>query len=177
MIKKCECCSGEFYPKDFEGPTRFSRRRYCSKRCFTNSHIKSWKTRYFQSASIGGATECWKWKGIRSRNGRPWMSRIEQGVRKSKSAHRFAYELAHDVTLLPQEPLHHMCQNKLCVNPAHLIRTTYQEHQGRYHRPTHCKRGHALTEDNTYLTNGGRTCRRCAIDRAAARKRRLRDMA
>jgi hypothetical protein len=37
---------------------------------------------------------------------------------------------------------------------------------------THCKRGHELTDDNTYKAPGWRSCKLCARARAAARNRR-----
>lgn len=42
---------------------------------------------------------------------------------------------------------------------------------------THCSRGHELTEQNTYRRGNRRECRRCAIDRATAWKRRNRSEA
>jgi hypothetical protein len=39
---------------------------------------------------------------------------------------------------------------------------------------THCKHGHALTEDNLYRYGRQRVCRRCALDRARARRLGLR---
>ena len=39
---------------------------------------------------------------------------------QNKHAHRASYELAYDVTLMPDQLLHHVCKNKGCVIPAHL---------------------------------------------------------
>lgn len=73
--------------------------------------------------------------------------------------------------------VHHRCSNRACCNPAHLELIGHADHS-RHHwtkaaRATHCSRGHAWTPENTYRYASGRICRRCAIDRAAARKRRL----
>jgi hypothetical protein len=42
---------------------------------------------------------------------------------------------------------------------------------------THCKQGHPMTEDNVYVSQGGRSCRTCQRERSrlqAERKRRAR---
>lgn len=69
--------------------------------------------------------------------------------------------------------LHHICENRLCVNPEHLMPVTRVEHQAdlspthlayiNKHK-THCKRGHPYTEENLVKGNiKGRSCRICAV--------------
>lgn len=74
--------------------------------------------------------------------------------------------------------VHHKCGNRACCNPAHLELVEHAEH-AREHwkqvkRAPYCGYGHAMTPDNLYQYGNGRICRRCAIGRAAARKKRLR---
>lgn len=59
-------------------------------------------------------SECWKWTSALSQNGYGvfWI-----GGGKSKYAHRLAYERAHGSCA---GVVMHLCNNKRCVNPAHL---------------------------------------------------------
>lgn len=61
----------------------------------------------------------------------------------------------------------HRCRNPLCCNPDHLEMVTNAENRRRA-RPTHCKRGHELTPENSYIrSNGsGKQCRQCSLDRS-----------
>lgn len=69
-----------------------------------------------------GSAECWLWKGKISR----FYGRLRVN-NKMEYAHRFAYSLL--VYPVPKEiHVDHLCQNKLCVNPAHLELITATEH-------------------------------------------------
>lgn len=79
-------------------------------------------------------------------------------------AHRVSYEAFNG--FVPNGlDVHHTCNTKACINPAHLVVMTRAEHN-RLHplaTKTHCSRGHEFTPENTYRTHKGRRiCRTCA---------------
>ena|SRR5882724_11110236 len=78
--------------------------------------------------------------------------------------------------------LHHICGNKKCYNPNHLMALSRFAHffihneriRGRLMQ-THCLRGHEFTDANTYISKnpgyvGGRNCRKCHAMREANRR-------
>lgn len=67
-------------------------------------------------------TGCWNWTGAKVRGG--------YGGHGSGRAHRVAWELL--VGAIPEgHDLHHLCGNRLCVNPEHLEPRLPREHRGR----------------------------------------------
>lgn len=74
--------------------------------------------------------------------------------------------------------LHHKCRNKLCVNPEHLEPQTRAHHNAEHGQDaTHCPKGHAYTDENTYWRvdkkRGWRTrkCRACHREQERSRSR------
>ena len=96
---------------------------------------------------------CWLWLGGLTNAG---YGRFYLGARRV-IAHRYAWESTGNT---PCQVLHHICHNKLCVRPDHLAPTTFARHR-REHMLAYCKRGHALTPDNLYVSKGTRWCRQC----------------
>ena len=104
---------------------------------------------------------CWLWTGAKS-NGYGYFAFAGANVR----AHAFAYELLRG-QVGKGNHLHHTCENKLCVNPAHLQALSPKAHR-RIHsaKQTHCINGHEFTPLNTRITKAGhRACRVCDYDR------------
>jgi hypothetical protein len=137
----------------------------------------------FESYTVRTET-CWLWTGTTGRfYGRFRTGRDSRYGRSSVYAHRFAFETSRR-RLLPGENLHHICENKLCVNPDHLVVTTPSAHMHAHRMgerlaalkraATHCQNGHEFSSDNTYWYQGRRSCRECrrkTTRESAARRR------
>jgi hypothetical protein len=109
------------------------------------------------------ACGCGEFTLIGEKTGQPnrYAGRVRQ-------AHRFAWELLRGA--IPDGlTLDHLCRNRRCVNPDHLEPVTAVENTMRGQAPhainarkTHCLRGHAFDEENTYVrSDGARICRAC----------------
>ena len=120
------------------------------------------------------ADGCWDWGGTVHANG---YGIISSG-RKRMLAHRWSYE--HHVGPIPDGlVIDHLCRNRKCVNPSHLEPVTGLENlrrglgyalQNGMRRS--CINGHEYTDENTYLTPGGKPrCRQCSRNRDAGRKK------
>jgi hypothetical protein len=113
--------------------------------------------------------DCWVWLGFKYKGyGRvSWKG----GMRP---AHRVIYGLL--VKPVPEElETDHLCLNPSCVNPAHIEPVTRAENIRRSHSTgngngtrTTCRRGHELTDENTYAWRGKRFCRECGSLRQKA---------
>lgn len=84
---------------------------------FVHQSAKFW-------AHVSITETCWLWQGTKQSNGYG-LIRL-QG--KPQLAHAAAYKLFFGDTEQGLE-IHHTCQNKLCVNPAHLKPLSRNEHK------------------------------------------------
>lgn len=74
-----------------------------------------------------GPDDCWLWTGAAFTVGYGQWT----GSGQVEYAHRVSYELAHGI-IWPGYDVHHECEVKLCVNPAHLVALTRLEHRRRH---------------------------------------------
>lgn len=116
-------------------------------------------------------TGCWEWTGAKTGVGYGevrWEGR-------TCSVHRLVHELL--IGPIPQElELDHLCRVRHCANPDHLEPVTHEENMRRA-RLTHCRKGHELTPENTYVMGRKRRvrqCKRCTLARNRAWRERRR---
>lgn len=112
--------------------------------------------------------DCWEWQAyVNPENGYGTFC-----ICGNVYAHRVAYMLAHPDEDISDLLICHTCDNKICMNPAHLFKGTHIDNardmvqKGRNRNQnmgkTHCKNGHEFTTENTYVSsNGKRSCRIC----------------
>lgn len=125
---------------------------------------------------------CWLWIGYVDNGG---YGRIGIGGKYGAivNAHRVTWESEHGP--IPEGlQIDHLCRVRCCVNPRHLEPVTNRENtlrglcadvnRTRMLARTHCFRGHAYSEANTYIdTRGNRNCRVCLRARTIARNARI----
>lgn len=108
---------------------------------------------------------CWRWKASTARNGYALFHSPE-----ARHAHRWSY--MHFVGPIPDgAELDHLCRNRSCSRPEHLEPVTHlvnlrrgRSFVNQQRLITHCPKGHAYDEQNTYLYRGMRMCRACRAE-------------
>jgi hypothetical protein len=125
---------------------------------------------------VDKSSGCWIWKGGLSARGYGlYKALMPDGQKKLVFAHRYAYEMRHQIKLTTDETLDHLCFETRCVNPDHLEPVSRRVNLDRaVANRTHCSNGHAIAEHGyyTYERRGPertpvrtRRCRACRRDR------------
>jgi HNH endonuclease len=130
--------------------------------------VASYRLSLFRAKYVVTDYGCWQWTAAKVSNGYG----IFWNGKRNLLAHRWAFEQFVNTIPFGLE-LDHLCRNRGCVNPLHLEPVTHRENGRRgvagMHRvatarlATHCKHGHALTDDNVRvgINPNNRTYRIC----------------
>ncbi len=128
--------------------------------------------RFWSMVEVGHRSACWLWQAaVYTQTGYGQATDLTP-TRGQTTAHRVAYELARGP--IPNRDnqgrllvIDHLCQNRRCVNPAHLevvLQGVNCQRAWDSMPRTHCKQEHELSGDNRIVERAGRVrCRECKL--------------
>ncbi|MFI6681910.1 HNH endonuclease signature motif containing protein [Kribbella sp. NPDC050470] len=121
--------------------------------------------RIARSIRVDPESGCWLWLDAVDTSG--------YGILRFRGAYWKAHRLSYSVHVGPIPDglvIDHLCRVRRCVNPEHMVTVTSRENTRRGLSGvlrTHCKRGHEVTPENSYVRKDGSIfCRPCALESA-----------
>jgi hypothetical protein len=132
---------------------------------------------------VNKTDSCWLWNGYINKYG---YGHVGQNGRPRR-VHIVSWEWHNGRKVKDGFHIHHICKNKLCVNPNHLEELSANDHwdqtlnsiKDKKESRNYCKHGHLLTESNSYVyTNpttkySTRRCKECQTIRNSKRNRTI----
>lgn len=137
----------------------------------TDPELKFWSHVDFNGPWHPSLGQCIQWVGAHTVHYGVFVTGYKsEGTQKHVYAHRVAYAYAYG-EIPAGLYIDHLCRNTFCVNPTHMEPVTHRENTLRGKSPaalhakvTHCPKGHAYDEANTYVWRRMRFCRICKSD-------------
>jgi len=134
------------------------------------SYLKAAEPRFLEKVNKQGqlkramTSRCWEWQGATDGYYGQFTVTVK-GKQLVRYAHVFAWSIKGGPLPTRSFQLHHLCANKLCVNPTHMVMVSQSGHS-RLHTfilIAICRNRHVFDEDNPLIDSKGyRRCRECA---------------